>query len=555
MNFLWPTAWWLALLGVPIVLFYLIRQRLRAKPVTTLLFWENLSPKVHNLPLWRKLRHLISLLLQLLLFALLLFAVARPVLPGQLIAKSSTILVLDPGVTMTATLGKQIRWQTALDLARDKIAAMDFGDEATLILAGNPPQVLSPWTRRKAELRAALQTAQVAPTVTDIRDTLRLAQNLRLSHPGAAIELISDTVWPVPPTADDWKNVKLDRVGSNATNSGITLFSARELSSGAGEYQLALRLEQNTSAPISGELQVTRNGALMDVLNVTIPAGQPWLKFWRGQGTDAMSFEAHWKPQSTDDFAADQQATAKLEAVRTLNVALVSPEFPFLEIAFATQPLVKEQRVWPAPATAPTAGLLVYHEAAPAGNTLPHDAVLIDPPTSGPWGERVGPIDQPLISDLDRDSPLMRFTDLMPVQLQHATEFRPPPGAHVYVSSFGKPLIYGHWESEPRWLVLAFNLDQSDFVFRTAFPIFCANLIEAVRGDSGGAATNLPGPVATQLKPLAPASAPALVATEPGTSFDALRWLRAIPLWWWVAFDAFLLLLIEWSLYTRRITE
>jgi hypothetical protein len=150
----------------------------------------------------------------------------------------------------------------------------------------------------------------------------------------------------------------------------------------------------------------------------------------------------------------------------------------------------------------------------------------------------------------------MRFTDLTPVQLQHATEFRPPPGAHVYVSSFGKPLIYGHWESEPRWLVLAFNLDQSDFVFRTAFPIFCANLIEAVRGDSGGAATNLPGPVATQLKPLVPAGTPAVAAaTEPAASFDPLRWLRAIPLWWWVAFDAFLLLLIEWSLYTRRITE
>ena len=61
MNFLWPTAWWLALLGVPIVLFYLIRQRLRAKPVTTLLFWENLSPKVHNLPLWRKLPPMSSL--------------------------------------------------------------------------------------------------------------------------------------------------------------------------------------------------------------------------------------------------------------------------------------------------------------------------------------------------------------------------------------------------------------------------------------------------------------------------------------------------------------
>src|SRR5476651_2069060 len=117
MKFLWPIAWALLGLALPIILFYLIRQRLRVKSVTTLLFWENLAPKVHNLPLWRKLRRLISLLLQLLLLALIVIAVARPILPGQSVVASSLILILDPSVTMAAKSGTSTRWQDATDAA------------------------------------------------------------------------------------------------------------------------------------------------------------------------------------------------------------------------------------------------------------------------------------------------------------------------------------------------------------------------------------------------------------------------------------------------------
>jgi hypothetical protein len=35
----------------------------------------------------------------------------------------------------------------------------------------------------------------------------------------------------------------------------------------------------------------------------------------------------------------------------------------------------------------------------------------------------------------------------------------------------------------------------------------------------------------------------------------ARHWWMAISYWWWFALAALLLLMIEWSLYTRRITE
>ncbi len=549
MNFLWPIAWSLLGLALPIVLFYLIRQRLRVKPVTTLLFWENLAPKVHNLPLWRKLRRFVSLLLQLLLLALIIFALARPILPGQSTVATSVILVLDPSVTMAAKSGNGTRWQDAVETALHRVDAMSFGDQAAVILAGDPPQVLSPWTGRKGDLREVIRAAKIGSTVTDIRPALRLAQNLVLSHPGASIELISDTVWTVAPDKDSLDKVKLDLVGTAVANSGITLFAARPLPAGAGEYQLAIKLEQNTTTPVNGELTIQQNGQLMDVLQVTIPPGQTWQKFWRAQSMDAVSFEATWKPQGEDSFALDQQASAHLDPVRGINVTLVSPPNPFLEIALGSQTLVKTQRVWPAPAAGDAADLTIFNGTVPPADWHGKAIVLINPPQSGFWGERVGPIDKPLVSEVDKDAALMRFADVSDVQLHDATEFKPAPGAHVYVDSFGKPLIFGHWESDPRWVVVAFDLDQSDFVFRTAFPILCANLIQALRPDAVAEANNVPGPVATQLKQIASASSAEVVKPAPG------HWWNAIPFWWWFALDALLLLLIEWSLYTRRITE
>ena len=545
MKFLWPIAWSLLGLALPIILFYLIRQKLRVKSVTTLLFWENLVPKVHNLPLWRRLRRLVSLLLQLVLLALIVFAIARPILPGQAVVASSLILVLDPSVTMKAGT----RWQDATNLALRRIDAMSFGDEATVILVGDPPQVLSPWTGRKRDLRQVVGEAKTASTVTDIRPALGLAHNLVLSHPGATIELISDTVWSVPPEKETLERVKLDLIGKPVTNSGITLFAARPLPAGAGEYQLAIKIEQNTSAPIKGELTVMQNGQLMDVLPVTISPGAPWQKFWRAQSMEAIDFEAKWKPEGGDGFALDQEAKAHLDPVREIKVALISPPNPFLETALSSQTLVKAQRFFPAPPNGEAADLTVFNGTMPPAGWPGKNTVLINPPRGGFWGERVGPIDKPLVSDTDKDAPLMRFASMSEVELHTATEFKPAPGAHVYVDAFGKALIFGHWESEPRWLVVAFDLDQSDFVFRTAFPILCANMVQALRPDAVAAPADLPGPVATQMKQMAAASSAVVEKSTP------VHWWNAIPFWWWLACAGLLLALIEWSLYSRRITE
>ena len=81
MNLINPTALFLAGLAVPIIVFYILKIRLRRVPVSTLMFWQQIFEEKKPRSIWQRLRHLLSLLLQLAFLGLLGLRPGRPDLP------------------------------------------------------------------------------------------------------------------------------------------------------------------------------------------------------------------------------------------------------------------------------------------------------------------------------------------------------------------------------------------------------------------------------------------------------------------------------------------
>src|SRR4051812_7949516 len=100
MSFLAPwAAWFLA--GVPvIVLLYLLKLKRRPVAVSTLMFWQRVLQESRRRALFQRLRHLLSLLLHLLIFLLVLGALAKPTFDRFIAAGSSTVIVLDARARM-----------------------------------------------------------------------------------------------------------------------------------------------------------------------------------------------------------------------------------------------------------------------------------------------------------------------------------------------------------------------------------------------------------------------------------------------------------------------
>jgi hypothetical protein len=232
-----------------------------------------------------------------------------------------------------------------------------------------------------------------------------------------------------------------------------------------------------------------------------------------------------------------------------VRVVVVGAVDPFLEAVLAAVPLVEWSRVADLAGGVPGGTDLVIFEAgSEPGAELGVPTLLIDPAGSGFWGERVGTVTGVRITGVADKSALLRHVALGTVAIDEAGRWVPAAGAEVLASSLDEPVIFGSWSREPEWLVVGFDPAKSDFLLRTAFPVLVGNVLQSVRdamGETDGGAATLPGAVESRLVPVAAGGA--TVAAGRG------GWI--FPGWWLVLFGALVVLVGEWGLFHRRVTD
>lgn len=548
MNFLNPLAWgWLSL-ALPIIALYLIRTQLERRSVSTLLFWEQIPTQSYNSALWRKLRRWLSLLLQLLFLTLIVLALTDPLAPWQSTQPSRTVFVLDPTASMTAQENGKTRWQGSLDQLSHRIGQMRSFDSAAILVATDPPQVLSGWTSSKSALLDVIKNAQPPGGSDSLHSALTLAGNLKAMQQNASVMLFTDGVWKsceeIPAgTAITW-------VGSEQPNTGITKFFARRSFSSPGEIRISAEIIANSNSPVDGTAELSRNGRLADVQNLSLKPGEPWRRNWDIRAEDASTFELKLVGFPADILPADDSAKVDVPAASSVKVMLVSAPNPYLEAALNALPLVEWARVDSVSGFPDPTALYVFNGTAPPKDYENANAILIAPTSAGWWGTPDGVVEKPLVSESKNDHPLLRHTGFANITLNNAAKWKPPAGAEVFADSFGDPLLYGQWDDRKHWALLAFPLDGSDFVLRTAFPILVGNAIESLRPASDLPRGTAPGREESALVKTAPKE-----LEKSGDSSISGGWWFAFPPWWWAILAGCIWLLVEWRLFNRRITE
>ena len=94
MSFLTPLSLLFGLLAIPIILLYMLRLRRREMRVSSTLLWQKLvRDREANAP-WQRLRKNWLLILQLLILAALVLALARPFLPTNSIINGNVVVLL-----------------------------------------------------------------------------------------------------------------------------------------------------------------------------------------------------------------------------------------------------------------------------------------------------------------------------------------------------------------------------------------------------------------------------------------------------------------------------
>jgi von Willebrand factor type A domain/Aerotolerance regulator N-terminal len=228
MNLVNPGALFLAALALPIVVFYILKIRLRRVPVSTLLFWQQIFEEKKRRSLWQRLRHLLSLLLQLAFLCLLVFALADPIFRWQQARARRIVVVVDNSSSMNAADVLPTRLAAAKTEGQKLIDGMRMGDELAIVAAGAQPRVACGPTDHVRTLREALESIGPVDGPTRVVEAVALARRLLSgSEKIRKVMILTDGGFDGAGDLARQNDVELISVGKKTGNVGITRLQAR----------------------------------------------------------------------------------------------------------------------------------------------------------------------------------------------------------------------------------------------------------------------------------------------------------------------------------------
>ncbi|MCA9906708.1 MAG: VWA domain-containing protein, partial [Anaerolineae bacterium] len=272
MSFLTPLALLAGLLALPIVLLYMLRLRRRETSVSSTYLWQQIvRDREANTP-WQKLRRNLLLLLQLLLLALLVFALARPYINVPAVTTGQIALLLDASASMNATdTDSGSRFASAQRIANEIIDTMNTGDQMTVIRVADVPEVLTGYTADSAVLHNAINTARPSNALADWTAALTLAAAGGASAENFNVLIIGDggigAASEFPPIPGD---IEFVPVGRSDANLAITALAARGLP--GQNPELFAEITNYSSADADTIFSLGVDGVLFSAERYTVPA-------------------------------------------------------------------------------------------------------------------------------------------------------------------------------------------------------------------------------------------------------------------------------------------
>lgn len=493
----------LPIVGGLIVLMYILKLRRKDVVVASTYLWRQVIRDVQANAPFQKLRKNLLLFLQLLIAALLIFALARPFIRTMNTGGRSIVLILDSSASMRATDVSPSRFEAAKQEAQQIVNRMGAGDMMMVISAYSRPEAVSGFTNEKSELRRVIDGLKPHDTPTNMRDALNLAADLvagRNNGEAGRIELVSDGGFEAgdgnagssgsggTQTQYTLANLNLGKthvafhpIGKGRDNVGVTAVGFRRSLGGEKSVQLLVVTHNFSDQPKKFNEEIYIEDNLFDAHEVSLPAN--------GESTEAYDVQEPDKPVKMrvrldikDDLAADNEAVLILRPRKMLNVLLVGGDNMWLENALKVDPGVTLSKA----ATLPTARIktydvVVFNEAAPAH--LPEGNYLFlhctsDQSPAKISKEKNNEKDNVGFADTERDQPALRYVDFGSENLLGVYKASPLGwGKEIAVGETGSLIVTGE-KNKMRAEFVSFSLDKSvHFMLTVAFPIFISNSV------------------------------------------------------------------------------
>ncbi len=520
--------------ALAITTLYLLRMRRRRLVVPFAALWERVTRESDTRRLWKRLRRLLSWLLQIGLLALLCAALGDPRPDSWLRAPQTVAVVIDRSASTAGPAADDptsTRLAALLRRARAELTGLGPTDRALVIAAGAEVDVPGPLSRDVAPLLRALDGVAPGPGEADLERGLALARAALAGQQGPRILVLTDgalddaaeaalvacTSGQVPGASpDDGPAIpcQVARAGGPADNLALVAFAARRYPEDRERVEVLAEVHNLGDAPASAVLEITADGLSVGRTALELAPGERRREILRDLDAARTRLVAVLSPgpgasPSTLGPAADDRAFAVVPPLAPFKVVLVTDGGDlFLEAALLTlQDHIQLTGVGPADAAGhpalKDADLVIFDVADnPLPDPLPDaDLIVFDParrPDSPSPVHGAGELERAFLTEQSTTHPLLAGVVLKDVNLARGTRLAAEPGDAVLIRSLGEPIALlrrdpGDDRRRARAiLAVGFDPRQTDLPLRTAFPLLVANAIAYFEQGRPGFVASVP---------------------------------------------------------------
>jgi len=530
MSFLNPIAALIAAgITVPLlVALYFLKLKRRPLTVPSTLLWRKAIQDLQVNSPFQRLRKSLLLLLQLLILAALLFALARPTTrttarPGQKVA-----ILIDHSASMNATPGSGSGGDTRLERAKAKalelIGALD-GGEAMVLSFAQSVKMVQQSTADAPLLRDAVRSIQPTDELSNLGPALRLIEPFALAGGDAEsadsrmkVYVLSDgNVHQAERDQLSLKAAELTyvKIGTEAPadNVAIISFAARRDADQPHVVRVFARLANYGRESVETTATLSLDGSPARAVQKTIPAGQvsPLQLEFPLPGAALVKLEL----DARDALATDNTAQLVLAPSRRLSVLLVTDGNWLLHNAVQSagvrrlvtmtpqryeqqDPASLARGGWDTTGASGTSGVsgtsgggegfdvIVFDAYAPQavppvdslsfGSVPPIEGFVLHP-------AKQGDPEAQLILDWDRSDPLMRYVVLDDVVIVRPGRLQVPLEGKVLATGVSGPAIASVRRGGQMHVAVSFDILSSFWWKSLSFPVFTSNVMEVLGLD------------------------------------------------------------------------
>lgn len=479
MTALFPLAFALLALALPMGLAYLWQKRTEKRKVSSVLILRRIAvPTEPPKRGFARPRHLASFALVLLGLVAATLGVADLRRSGE--APRDLVVVLDTSASMGAV---EDGGQTRLDLAKQRLAsalsALHSGDRVALISTGGSNVVRVGLTEDIAYVLEVARGLSAEGTSDASSSAIELADGICKSLSEGRILLLSDGVGvSVPKTECE---VDHEPLGTDVPNAGISALSVRE-GDAFGTQEVHIEITSALKRKQRAEIAILAGDFVVDLAAIDLPANGKEERLLRLQLPEGAAVSAELRLPEADALAADDVATApRVEGgkVKTLLVTAASKSFTSEALRLHPRVELTSVRV-PQPIPADLSPDLVVLEALPEGG-VPKGAkrvVTLGLPPAAVGLQEGQTLKAPDIVRWSYADPLFRYVDLQGVKVPTGTAITPRQGQRALIDVEQGALGLLDAQPERELLYFGFAPHESDFVLRVGFVNFMANVVE-----------------------------------------------------------------------------